>query len=411
MVKRPLVCLSVLGLVLGVNLLGPSSALVQTLREGSNPGVGQPGPPPVVKEVMAPQRGGEALCLAISPDGATLAAGCTDRSIYLLAPFSGEKRITLAGTQTGYVRGVAFVPGAKTISAVSDDNQVRLWDTTSGKLLKAFPALSDQEQTGLPRTRPNSLAVSPDGSLIGVGGGGTTNERHLIGRDDTTYFQIRVWDARTGELVWSHLGRRGFMCQLAFSPDGKTLASATSSEVKLWDAKAGDTMQILKLKSGTVWALAFSPDNRVLAGCGATQVEGKSRTWLTLWDLHSGAIIHSIDAGEAGGVAASGTLAFSPDGKSLANAGVGIATGRISIGGRDAGVGQKVINNIKLWDVATGRLVWTSAQGDFGHVASLVFSPDGLSVYCCDSSAVSRIDTRTGQARRDLMKVSDASAR
>jgi WD40 repeat protein len=271
--------------------------------------------------------------------------------------------MTLVGAQRGYVRGVAFVPGGETIAAVSDDNQLRLWDTTSGKLLKAFPALSDRAQAGLPRTLPNSLAISPDGRLIAVGGGGTTDKAHVIREDETSFFEVRVLDARTGELVWTHLGRRGFMCQLAFSPDGTTLASATSGEVKIWDAKAGDPMQSLKPKSGTVWALAFSPDNRLLAGCGATRAEGKRRTWLTLWDVRSGAIIHSIDAGEAGGATAPGTLAFSPDGKSLASAGVGIFTGRFSIGGRDVGVGQKVINNIKLWDVVTGRLVWTLGGG------------------------------------------------
>ena len=42
--------------------------------------------------------------------------------------------------------------------------------------------------------------------------------------DEASYFEVRVLNAKTGELVWSHLGRRGFMDQLAFSPDGNTLA-------------------------------------------------------------------------------------------------------------------------------------------------------------------------------------------
>jgi WD40 repeat protein len=74
------------------------------------------------------------------------------------------------------------------------------------------------------------------------------------------------------------------------------------------------------------------------------------------------------------------------------------------IGGRDVGSGQKVVNHIKLWDVTTAALAWTSAEGDFGHVASLVFSPDGRSLYCCDDSAITRVDARTGQTRKDLMR-------
>ncbi len=65
------------------------------------------------------------------------------------------------------------------------------------------------------------------------------------------------------------------MDQLAFSPDGKTLASATRGEIRLWDAGAGDLKQTVKPKSGTIWSVAFSPDNRLLAGLGTTRVEGR----------------------------------------------------------------------------------------------------------------------------------------
>jgi WD40 repeat protein len=71
------------------------------------------------------------------------------------------------------------------------------------------------------------------------------------------------------------------------------------------------------------------------------------------------------------------------------------------------GNGQKVVNNIKLWAVTTGALVWTSAEGDLGHVQPLVFSPDGRWLYCCDSSAITRVDARTGQTRKDLMRATD----
>ena len=60
-----------------------------------------------------------------------------------------------------------------------------------------------------------------------------------------------------------------------------------------------------------------------------------------------------------------------------------------------------------LRDAATGTLVRTSPAGDLGDVTSLVFSPDGESLFCCDQSATSRIDARTGQTRQDLTKAGE----
>jgi RNA polymerase sigma factor (sigma-70 family) len=364
----------------------------------------------VTKEALV--RESQALFLAISPNGKTLAASCTDSSVQLLDARTGEKRVALAGSIRGYIRGLAFTPDGKTIAGTGDDNQLRLWDVDSGQLMKALPAFGNLEHADL-RPGANSLAISPDGSLIAVGGTGSTDNANMKHWDDTSFFDIRVLDAKTGELVWSHFGRRGYMDQLAFSPDGQTLASATHGEIRLWDARAGDLKQTLKpvVKSGTIWTLAFSPDNKLLAGYGNARVPGGVGCLLTLWDVRTGAIVRSIDAGPAAGATAPGTLAFSPDSKTVASGGHGSKEGRISIGGRVIGRGSKVINYVKLWNVATGALLWTSAEGDLGLVTSIVFSPDGTSIYCCDSSATTRIDAQTGQTRQDLMKATDGPPR
>jgi RNA polymerase sigma factor (sigma-70 family) len=403
------------GATLALGIAVTAAGALPLFRAGVTPqGSGKPDtiqaepPMPIIKEQAEPD--GRVFSLAISPDGKTLAAGCTDSSVRLLDARTGEKRVALAGVPRGYTRGLGFTPDGKTIAGVSDDNQLRLWEAASGKLMKALPALGDMERVGLPPLSPNSLAISPDGGLIAIGGSGST-DRAVTRLDDTTFFEVRVLNVKSGELVWSHLGRRGYIEQLAFSPDGKILASATTLEVKLWDARAGDLKQTLKPRSGTVWTLAFSADNRLLAGYGNAHVEGKRASWLTLWDVRSGAIVHSIAAGQASAATAPGTLAFSPDGKSLASAGVVTKEGRISIGGRDVGLGTKLINHIKLWDVATGALVWTSAEGDYGNVTSLVFSPDGGSLFCCDSTATTRIDARTGQTRQDLMRATEGRPR
>jgi WD40 repeat protein len=412
MIKRASVCLLVLGFAVGTTLVAapPGRQPEMASFVACQVPIPRQNPPQAQKAAVAIKPEMDALCLAISPDGGMLAAGCTDRFVRLLAPFSGEERISVEGVSKGYVRGVAFVPPGNTVAAIGDDIHLRLWDTASGKLLKTFPALGAAETAGIRQFFPNALAVSSDGRLIAVGGGGTADGSGEVRLDDNTVFEIRVRDVKTGEIVWSHLGRRAFMNQLAFSPDGSTLASAATGEVMLWNAKAGGLKRSLKPASATVWAIAFAPDGNLLAGYGNALVEGKQVCWLTMWDLRSGEIIHSFQAGESIPVTAPGTLVFSPDGKSLASAGVTITERVVSFGGRNARA-RTVVNHIKLWNVATGKMTWTSAEGEIGSVAAVVFAPNGLSLYCCDASALVRIDARTGQTRKLLMKAADAQPR
>jgi WD40 repeat protein len=169
-------------------------------------------------------------------------------------------------------------------------------------------------------------------------------------------------------------------------------AACTDSMIRLIDVRTGEKRVIRTgVKPGYVSRVSFTPDGKTIVGVG-----GDHR--LRLWDVAS--TVGSIEAGDAGGVAVPGTLAFSPDGKSLASAASGIG---VLLGDNGVVVGQKVINDVKLWDIATGGLKWTSAARD-GVLTALVFSPDGETVFCCDDSATSRINARSGEDRQDLMR-------
>lgn len=140
-------------------------------------------------------------------------------------------------------------------------------------------------------------------------------------------------------------GHSGDVRSVAFSPDGKTLASGSSDwTLTLWDVTTGTQLRTLK-HSRTVTDVAFSPNGQILASSSTDKT-------IKLWDVTTGAERRSF-AGHDGEVY---TVAFSPDGKTLAS------------GSFD--------RTVRLWDVATGRQLRVLVGHD-DYVSSVAFSPDG----------------------------------
>jgi WD40 repeat protein len=233
----------------------------------------------------------EVSSVAFSPDGQALASGSPDATVILWDPASAENRRTLEG-HTGSVTDVAWSPDSRTLASASVDQSVRLWDPATGKELRTLQG----------HTAPVlSVAFSPDGRTVAAGS-----------NDET----VKRWDAATGEELRPIKGRR-----LAFSPDGKTLATAVEPEhvLKLWDASTGD--EVLTFHGpGAEWtSLAFSPDGQALAATGTGST-------LYVWDLtHSARAPRMFPLGV--GVWLNG-VAFSPEGRHLAT---GNQNGTVSI--------------------------------------------------------------------------------
>ncbi|EJD54254.1 WD40 repeat-like protein [Auricularia subglabra TFB-10046 SS5] len=207
---------------------------------------------------------GGVLSLAFSPDGARIAAGSRSGSISIWDATTGEQVGEVLQGPGGGVSSVAFCPadGARVLSG---DEKLRVWD------LQSWQQLGEEIPVN-PADEVLAVAFSPDGATMaaGVSSGFT----YAAGMRPGT---VRVWDAQTREERHVLVGHTDWVWCIAFSPDGRHIASgAADNTVRIWDAATGDAVGVLRGHIFTVRSVAFSADGtKIVSG----SLDGTVRVW------------------------------------------------------------------------------------------------------------------------------------
>ncbi len=331
------------------------------------------------------------MAIAFSPDGTILASGMRNKGIELWDVQKAQLLHTLRG-HIDQVRYMEFSPNGRTLVSVGGikDKTVRIWDVDAKSFLYSI------EEKYM---RVNAAAYSPNGQFIATGGGE----------------KVRIWDAFTGSLLLKIETGKGDVIDVAYFPDGNELASLnTNGLIRIWDAWTGIKLRTIRgYTDGRfhmgVYAVAYSPDGRTIASG-----EGNA---VTVWDARSGALLRKfVDTSRVN------ALVFSPDGKTLASGAYraliwDMKTGALlhQLKGHEAEVnavayspdGQYLVSGgndktARIWDARSGARLHT-LKGHTRRVNGAAFSPDGKNAATVSSDWTLRIwNARTGTALKTI---------
>jgi WD40 repeat protein len=292
--------------------------------------------------------------VAFSPNGKLLAAGGGDNIVHVWdvpPPADGKAKISI-GVHTGAVSAVLFAPDNKTLLTASQDETVRTWDV-GGDLARDRAVLPGHGKGA------TCLALAAEGKLLAVGCGDGS---------------VRLWGLGTEKAAERGVlkGPGGWVYGVTFSGTGHTLASAgADGAVRLWDVGTGKERGTLEGHIGPVTGLAYAPNNQWLA-------TGSSDGTVRVWDL-PGKPKQRFEV--RGHLSVPYGVAFAPDGTALAS------------GGSD--------RTTRVWSLTGTEPSQRSLfKGDNVAVYTVAYAPDGKTLAAAGAGpAVHLFDPVSGRDR------------
>jgi WD40 repeat protein/serine/threonine protein kinase len=375
-----------------------------------------------------------------SPDGEALLVGGADGSCTLFVAATGEVKARWSAHTQG-VSLAAFIGDGRRIETISDDGSARIWDAKWGvevaALLCSSPITSCCELGGgeqfVTGHRDGSVRRwnREDGWSRDVLGADLLKDTYLAGCFDprgervavTSGNEVRIYDVRTRELVGTLEGHAQRVHSVVFTPDGKSLLTASEDRtVRAWDAAT--FRQTAEIGAGEhandVWCVDVSPD-------GTLVVTASADPFARLFDLRSGKPLRTFahDAGRGLQCAH-----FSPDNRFVVTTSQGDGTirvwdvrsgsplyeprrfesadakprtGRFSPDGRFLLAGARN-GTIGVWDAVTGRAIWEDGTPDT-IVNDACFSPDGTRILVASGSNAERLRVFDARTHEELASI------
>ena len=280
--------------------------------------------------------------IALSPDGKTLISSDSEGQVQMWDISTAKLHSTLRGPQK--ITNAVFVATANGITLANEEHRhIRLWKFSPNT---TEPIVTDTNSDSKFGYGTVVMTLSPDATRLAA----TSSDEHEI-------YPIWLWDANTGELLFTLEGHTRWIRALVFSPDSKTLASGDGGNtIRLWDMDTRTPRATFKISEWGFHTLTLSPNGKLLAS-GSN--DGRVRLWDATvkkqagWSTFGKYVPTLTLRGHKNRVSA---LAFSPDGKTLIT------------GSHDG--------SIRAWDTTIGSKRFTSL-GHFGNPLGLVFSETG----------------------------------